>query len=77
MIQIILSILFLITAIPVGLILNYYTRDEKYLKEFIKYLSIVLIILIIVSFIFFDLVVSLTLTYMVLIGIISYWKKVK
>jgi len=75
MIEYILSIIFIITAYPVGLILNYYTRDEKYLKEFIKYVSIILIILTIVSFIFWGPVISLTLIYMVIVSLISYIKR--
>jgi len=75
MIKIILSILFLLTSIPVGFLLNYYTKDEKYMKKFILIVSIVCFVFALIFLILQNYLIFLTLLYMGIVSIINYIKK--
>jgi hypothetical protein len=74
-IKIILSILILLTSIPVGLLLNNYTKDEKYLKKFILIVSIACFILALIFLVLQNYLSFITLLYMGIVSIINYIKK--
>lgn len=75
MLTYIILIIFLISAIPLALVINKYTKEEKYLSKFIKYLSFFILILLIVSFFIWKIEVTITILYMLIISLISYLKK--
>jgi len=75
MIKIILSILFLLTSIPLGFLLNYYTKDEKYMKRFFLIISIICFVSSLIFLIIQNYLIFVTLLYMGIVSLICYIKK--
>ena len=76
MLEVILYVLILLTAIPVGWALAWLTKDELVVgrKRFFRIIYILLVILVVLILIWREVPVLLSLVYLIIITSISLWK---